>query len=196
MTPTDIRVVHQFVDVALQKLRDVDLMRLPYANMPLEMQDETGTSEDDWLPWKPVPSTVTDSDITELEAKTKLRYPDLYKEFLHYKHFYDLWPQQEINFFRHGIYEWKAKLLARYFDAWDPSKLIEQGLIYFADYSDWGIVCFDANSQNKEDHDCPVVMIDHELLHSEPVPKQVLYPSFAAMMYSLVADQQDSNVPD
>lgn len=190
MISKDISVIHQFVDTALETWRQADLMRLPRA-VPLEMRDETGVVHNDWIPWKPIPSTVTESDIKELEDKINLQYPDLYKEFLRYKHFYELWSVKEIEFFPHGIYEWKAELLNRYFESWDPTKLIDQGYIYFANYSDWGMVCFDTNNQNRKDHDCPIVMIDHESLYDEPVPLEILYPSFIDMIRNLVAEQED-----
>ncbi|UOQ55297.1 SMI1/KNR4 family protein [Hymenobacter cellulosivorans] len=190
MTSADINLVHQFVDTALEKWRQADLMHFPDADMPLEMRDEARVADEDWTPWKPIPSTVTNSDLQELEAQIHLPYPALYKEFLRYKHFYELWTEQEINFFRHGIHEWKEELIRHYFQSGVPAKLIGQGYIYFADYSDWGIVCFDTRHQNPEDQDCPIVMIDHELLLDDPVPMKTLYPSFAAMMRSLVAEQK------
>lgn len=196
MTPSGSSIVHQFVDTALKKWHQADLMHFPHTVMPREMQDETKVADDDWIPWKPIPSTVTASDIQELEVRTNLRYPALYKEFLQYKHFYELWPEQEINFFRHGIREWKEELFGRYFNSWDPAKLIGQGYIHFADYSDWGIVCFDTHHQNPQDHDCPVIMIDHELLFNAPVPIKTLYPSFAAMLRSLVAGPENPAHPD
>jgi hypothetical protein len=133
MTSVDIQLVHQFVDSALETWHQSGLMLSPNAAMPVEMRSEAGGGDGDWIPWKPIPSTVTKRDLQELESSIGLRYPDLYKEFLRYKHFYEFWSEQEINFFRHGIYEWKDNLLKRYFASWDPTKLIEQGYIYFAD---------------------------------------------------------------
>ncbi|GAB3827814.1 SMI1/KNR4 family protein [Hymenobacter jeollabukensis] len=190
MTPDDISIVHQFVDDALDSWHGAGVMNVPYPDMPTEMRDEAGVVHDsDAVSWKPIPSTAADSDIKELEDRINLRYPDLYKEFLQYKHFYDLWSQKEINFFSHGIYDWKEELFDRYFNSWDPAKLIGQGYIYFADYSDWGMVCFDTNNQNQEDGDCPIIMIDHDLLYDEPLPMETLYPSFADMMRSLREEQ-------
>lgn len=191
MTSVDIQLVHQFVDSALETWHQSGLMLMPDAAMPVEMRSEAGGGDGDWIPWKPIPSTVTERDLHELESSMGLRYPDLYKEFLRYKHFYDFWSEQEINFFSHGIYEWKDNLLKRYFASWDPTKLIEQGYIYFADYSDWGIICFDTTNQRPEDNDCPVIMIDHDLLYNEPLPLKTLYPSFEAMMRSLRTEQEN-----
>lgn len=191
MGSADIEVIHQFVDNSLDKLREIDMMRFPHSNMPLAMRDETQEAHNDWIPWKAIPSTVSDSEILELEQRINLHYPTLYVEFLKYKHFYELLPVKEITFFDHSIDEWKQKTLRYYFKAYLPAEIIEKGYIPFADYSDWGIVCFDTSMQSQSDYDCQIVMIDHELLFNKPVPKEVLYPSFAEMMRSLLEEQNN-----
>ena len=191
MTSKDISIVHQFVDENIEELKQNDLMRLPHPNMPLEMRDETKEAHSDWMPWRAIVSTVSDSEVTELESKINLRYPVLYIEFLRYKHFLELLPVAEITFFEHSVSAWKQVLLDHYYKSWLPEKLIKQGYLYFADYSDWGIVCFDTNEQTQEDGDCPIIMIDHEALYDNPVPKESLYPSFVVMMQSLLETQQN-----
>lgn len=195
MTTTDIENVHQFIDGNLKTILLNDMMRLP-GRIPLAMQDDTKTATDDWLPWKPIESTVSKNDIEELEQKIGLHYPKLYVEFLQYKHFCELWPVAEIDFFGHEIDNWRQTLLKRYHDSWLPEQLIGKGYIYFADYSDWGIVCFDTNEQRSDDYDCPIIMIDHELLFDNPVPKKTLYPSFAVMMKSLLEEQKNNTESD
>ena len=166
------------------------MMHLPHPNMAEEMRDYAHKADDDWLPWKPVLSTVTNEDIVELEQKIQLTYLKLYIDFLKYKHFYELWPVEEITFFEHGIYEWKKKLLDKYFLSWLPDKLIDKGYICFADYEDWGIVCFDTTRRTGQDGDCEIIMVDHELLYDDPTPKRVLYSSFAEMIHTLVGAQK------
>jgi hypothetical protein len=190
MTSADIENVHQFIDANLDSIRQNDMMKLP-GWIPLEMQDDTKAATNDWLPWKPIDSTVSTNDIKDLEQKFDLRYPALYVELLQYKHFCELWPVADITFFEHGIDTWNKTLINRYQKSWLPEKLIGQGYIYFADYSDWGIVCFDTSRQVQEDGDCPVVMIDHEALYDNPTPKEELYPSFAEMMSSLLEAQKN-----
>jgi hypothetical protein len=181
---TDKEIIHDFVDISLQILQKLNLMKLPHPNMPAEMIDTTRKTNNDWIPWKAVPSNVTDNDIAEIESKIGVKLPEVYIEFLKYKHFYMLGNPKEISFYRHCVRDWKKDLLERYFQSWEPTRIIREGYIPFADYSDWGIVCFDtkiaASTENYE-----IVMIDHELLYSEPVPKQKLYPSFMDMMREL-----------
>ncbi len=190
MTAADIKNLHQFIDDNLEIISQNDMMYLP-GQIPVAMQDDTKPVTDDWLPWKPIASTVSASDISELEQVISSRYPKLYVEFLQYKHFCELWPVAEITFFGHEIDSWKEELLSHYQKSWLPEKLIGQGLIYFANYSDWGIVCFNTNEQRSDDYDCPIIMIDHELLFDNPVPKKTLYSSFSEMMKSLLEEQKN-----
>ena len=166
------------------------MMKLP-GWIPREMQDETKAATDDWLPWKSIDSAVSIDDIKDLEQKINLRYPALYTEFLRYKHFCELWPVADITFFRHNLDNWKKTLLNHYQKSWLPEKLIGRGYIYFADYSDWGIVCFDTTQQNSSDLDCPVIIIDHELLFDNPIPQETLYSSFAEMIQRLLEEQKN-----
>ncbi|OON69725.1 SMI1/KNR4 family protein [Hymenobacter sp. CRA2] len=196
MTDADIDVVHQFVDNALDYLRQTPIMRGPQELIPLEMQEDAEEDEEGNVPWKAIPSTVTAADIEELESRLNLRYPALYKQFLGYQHFWELLPVDGITFFRHSIREWKKGLLDHYFGYPESASLVAKGYIPFADYFDWGVVYFDTNHQNQPDKDCPVVMLDHELFYDEPLPMKMLYPSFAAMMHSLVAQQGNPKPPE
>jgi SMI1-KNR4 cell-wall len=187
LTSADINAVHKFVDNGLDELRRIDLMRLPHPNMPLEMRDETIEADDDWMPWKAIESTVSDIDIKTLEEGIHLKVPDLYVEFLRYKHFYELPPVEQITFLRHGIKEWKEELFDYYFNYWTHTEIIDKGYIPFADFSDVGVVCFNTNKQNKEDNDCEIVMFDHDDIGGKP---NLLYSSFREMMHYFLGKQE------
>jgi hypothetical protein len=191
MTFDDITTVHEFVDANLARLRALDLLYTPDPRLPAEMHDAGRPAADDWLPWQPVPGAVSAADVAELEQHTGLRYPWLYLELLRYQHFAELLPVAEITFFPHLLRHWKAQLLERYNEHEQPHSLLSAGFLYFADYSDYGFVCFNTTHQHPDDFDCPVVLLDHEQLHAPPAAVvSVLYPSFAAMMHELRAAQQ------
>lgn len=196
MNSVDTNLVHRFVDNALHYLSGTPIMCGEPDWVPLDMQAAAEVDENGNVPWKAVPSTVTDADIVELEGWLQLRYPELYKVFLRYKHFCELLPVAEITFFRHHTGTWKKDLLDHYFKYPEPASLVERGYIQFADYSDWGMVYFDTNRQSQADNDCPVVMLDHELFYDEPLPMKMLYSSFAEMMRSLVAEQENPKRPE
>lgn len=164
-------IIYDFVDKALQILQELDMMKLPHHNMPEEMIDKTQKRSNDWIPWKAVASRVTDEDITELENSIGLKYPDLYVELLKYKHYYELDNPKQITFYRHCVRDWKQELLDIYFHSWKPDRIIREGYIPFANYSDWGIICFDTNITTDSNR-YPVIMIDHELLYDESVSKE------------------------
>ena len=80
-----------------------------------------------------------------------------------YKHFYQLsipdfavnlhthLPDENLDGFKEFLYEY------------EPESLIEKGLIYFADFQDYGLLCFDS-TEKRENNDYPIVYIDHEEL--------------------------------
>lgn len=178
--------IFEYVDKSLSSLKKADLMSRPHPNMPTEMIDNTVEQKSGWIPWNAVSSKVTDQDILELENQIELKYPSLYKDFLKYKHFYELENIAEITFFKHCIRDWKSNLTEYYFEYWEPEELIKKGFIPFADYNDWGIVCFDTNRMNN--NDCPIVMFDHETLYDEPVTFEKLYDSFELMTSELLKE--------
>lgn len=178
--------VYEFVDKSLTSLKEADLMFLPDSDMPKEMIDSSVNKKEDWIPWKGIKSIVNDKDILELENKIELKYPELYKDFLKYKHFYELENIEEISFYRHCIRDWKKDLLEVYFEYWEPEVIIKKGFIPFANYSDWGIVCFDTNRMNNSES--PIVMFDHETLYENPVPYQDLYENFELMVKELLKE--------
>lgn len=176
--------IFEYVDKSLISLKEINLMFIPHSNMPKEMIDNDVNQRNGWIPWKAVPSKVTDEDILELENQIELKYPKLYKDFLKYKHFYELENVDEITFLKHCVRDWKSNLVEYYFDYWEPEELIKKGFIPFAHYSDWGIVCFDTNRMINAD--CPIVMFDHETLYDEPVSFEELFDSFEIMAFELL----------
>ncbi|WP_299611358.1 SMI1/KNR4 family protein, partial [uncultured Aquimarina sp.] len=176
--------IYEYVDKSLSSLKNENWMFIPHSNMPPEMIDNDVKQKSDRIPWKAISSKVTDEDILELENQIGHKYPELYKDFLKYKHFYELENIAEIRFFKHCVRDWKTTLTEYYFNYWEPEELIKKGFIPFADYSDWGIVCFDTNRMNNKD--CPIVMFDHETLYDEPVSFEELYNDFKSMARELL----------
>lgn len=50
-------------------------------------------------PWKVVESTVTDTDIAEIEMRYAISLPDRYKDYLKYKHFYTIFFNPDIRLY-------------------------------------------------------------------------------------------------
>jgi hypothetical protein len=160
-------VVSEYVSAALDQLRRGNGMRLPLRDMPEEMRDRTIPDSKDWIGWKPVPSTVTEEQLDELEREIGLAFPPPYRRFLRTSHFYEL-TEVGVRFERHPVRSWRAELVHLYEEVWWPERIIGRGLIPFGSetFCDTGLVCFDTRSR-QADGDCPVVIWDHEWMDTD-----------------------------
>lgn len=156
--------IPEIVDTVLKEMAKKDFMMMMPGEIPQKMQDTTrSSSEDGWHPWKAIKSTVSSKDLEALEELAGAPLPESFKEFLQYKHFYELTgPHMEtVRFYRHPIYHWKKQFEDFYGYDWVKEDLLAHNYIPFADHNDWGFLCFDANEQ-VEGNEYPIVMIDHE----------------------------------
>jgi hypothetical protein len=154
-------LISRYVDTAVEQLRSWNGLRV--AVLPPEsMRDETSYRDaSGYYGWTPTPSTVTDSQLDVFEKRMGVAFPPLYREFLKYRHFYDL-TEAGVCFQTHLPGEWERELRLLIFSSWAPERLIEIGLIPFgSDTNDAGAVCFDTRAR-LPDGDCPVVVWDHD----------------------------------
>src|SRR5690242_6288096 len=135
-------LVTNYVDLAIAQLRRIDLMRWP-GKLPDLMRDSSITPSNDWVGWRPIPSTVTDADLDALERETGLAFPPLYRDLLQYRHFVDL-TEVGVPFERHLCHDWQETLRKAYFRSWPRERVLDAGLLPFGDASfmDAGPVCF------------------------------------------------------
>lgn len=143
-------------------MSQVEIHMMFPGDIPEEMLDPSIEPSNDSRGWKPIKSILTDDDLDKLEGKIGHPLPHSYREFLQYKHFYSLiisdravnfpdhLPDKEVNF-----------LLGHVFNYMIPEKIIGKGYIYFADFEDYGLLCFDTN-EKRENNEYPIVYIDHE----------------------------------
>ena len=164
MQNSDIKLIHKFVDEGLINLKENDLMWTP-GNVPFEMRDPLYSKKEDWIHWKPIQSTVTDQEITQLEVLANCEFPLSFVAFLKYKHFYDLdLPNGElVTFYKHPIDKWIDEFIQMCSYDWVQQDLIKHKFIPFANHFDYGFLCFDARNACK-DNEYPILMIDHELV--------------------------------
>ena len=120
----------------------------------------TGEVQDDWQYWRAINSTVTDEDIEETERLLGVRISKQYQELLRHKHFIEL-HIGEASIFRHPVDTWKSDIAKAVFGGYPKELLIEKGYLPFADYSDWGLLCFRVTEQNA-DGEYSVYRWDHE----------------------------------
>jgi len=160
-----LSIAQQFVMAALDNLRRNGRMKVP-GTIPQEMVDLNGDSEGGWKTWQPVPSTVLDAELDELESAFGIRYPELYRDFLKTQHFFDL-TEDAVRFEKHLPGMWRSRLESLYRSSWYPERIIEIGLIPFGAecLMDAGPVCFDTRAM--VEGDCPIVFWDHELVETD-----------------------------
>jgi len=145
------------VDKHLAKVVEVELNRI-VGKVESEMSDPGNDPKAEWQTWLPIKSTVTDGDIVEIETQLGHKLPPDYVAFLAHKHFYELYIN-EASFCRHPIRTWKKHLADMSFDGYPREYLIDRGWIPFADWSDWGHLCFDTTASTV---DYPIGLWDHE----------------------------------
>lgn len=157
------QTIKNIVDNYLDKLVEDELNALPIHIEPEMTGPSMDEEEDDeeWQTWLPIDSKVTDEEIEELESRVGYKFPDDYKSFLKHKHFYEL-QISEASFCEHPVNTWRASLSEMIFDGYPREFLIDKGYIPFANWGDWGLLCFDTN-RNKDDHNYPIVLWDHEV---------------------------------
>jgi hypothetical protein len=152
--------IFNIIDKNLRVWIDKGLNSAPIKIEPEMANPNEPMDNEGWQKWYPIESTITDSELEGLEAQLTFKLPVSYKAFLKYKHFYDLYIY-EAHFSGQEIRNWRRHLLDMAFDGYPQEFLIDKGYIPFADWSDWGLLCFDTNKPT-EGNEYPIVLWDHE----------------------------------
>jgi hypothetical protein len=151
------KTIAQMIDESLAEWESKKLNCQP-GEIPEAML--TGEVQDDWKYWRAVASTVSDQDIDDLEGLLGVRLSSQYKDLLRYKHFIEL-QIGEVSVFTHPVNTWKSSITDEVFNGWPKEFLIEKGYLPFANYSDWGLLCFRVTEPDA-DGEHPVYRWDHE----------------------------------
>jgi hypothetical protein len=174
--------IKEIVDRYLEKWASLGINQLPgeiEAEMLAPGQDPTK----EWKKWVAIPSRVTDEELADFEVQIGHPLPADHKIFLRYKHFYDL-QISEATFAAHPVNRWRYFLSEMIFDGYPREYLIDKGLLPFAGWSDWGLLCFDTN-RNDGHANYPVVLWDHE----QPYKYADFAPDFCQLLIQL--DEED-----
>lgn len=187
--PPDVHI-EALIDQQLTERQLAGWLKRPDPTMPPAMRDPAGEPDADWLPWQPIPSTVTSDDLLDLEAIVGAPLPQSYRRLLGHVHFYELFFPNDLQLFPHLPGEWKRLTIEHYTRSWQqrPYELLQQGLVYFANWNDWGLLCFDT-TRRRQHHEYPIVLLDHEDLNR----RADLAPNLPTLL--IVADA-DARFPD
>ncbi len=154
--------INRVIDKYFNFMKELDGFHYIPEFIPKSMQDNTPPSRfEDTLRWKVISSTVTDKQIQEYEIQIGLKLPNSYKYFLKYKNFIEMvLGEYPIVFFKNLPTDWLTMILEQQHPY--NEHLTGRGLIPFASYSDYGVVCFDTKDSVGEDLEYPIVWLDHD----------------------------------
>lgn len=199
----DIAYIKQHQDTLFAALHPIAFMNVE-ENVPPIMR-KGDVEESGWVGWNPVPSTIGETEIAELEHNIGAAFPPLYRAWLMTSHYVSLSLTNERAYGTYGgdcrfvdmpAYSTEDKLepLKDLIEAWKP--LVSAGYLPFAECEDGqGPVCFDMQ-RRQPDGDCPVVWFLHDHLHEigeeessvrasvQPFEKE-LFSSFREMVREL-----------
>jgi hypothetical protein len=178
--------MEEIIDKYFEEYINVGLNILP-TDVDQEMADSYQDKNEEWRRWFPIRSKVRDEEISDYENYIGYKFPYSFKRFLKHKHFYEL-EISECSFCAHSINSWRGSLTALIFEGYPREFLIDKGKIPFANWSDWGLLCFDTSIVNP-DNEYPIVLWDHEK-SDEFEPK---YENFESMMYQLDKENENYN---
>lgn len=170
--------MEELIDKHLDRLVSIELNKL-HIPIQKEMEDPNQKKDDEWKTWLPIKSTVSNLDIADFESTIGFKLPESFKTFLKHKHFYEL-QIGECTFCEHPVNTWRASLSQMIFDGYPRDFLIDKGRIPFANWSDWGLLCFDTTLKSV-DNNYPIVLWDHE--RSDDF--EIVYKDFQSMLIEL-----------
>jgi hypothetical protein len=154
----------KIVDRTLEEMKQEEIRMMMPGDIPAEMLDSTIPPSDDWKGWKPINSIITDDDIDQFENDIGHKLPLSYRAYLQYKHFYWLrLPDIAVNLRANLPDKSLSDLRYLVFDTHEPELILGKNYIYFADFHDYGLLCFDAN-EPATDNEYKIVYMDHENL--------------------------------
>lgn len=156
--------LEKIIDETLERMgkEEVYAMAAPSSHIPLEMLNTSIEGEDDWKVWKPIPTNLKIEDFKVLEKAIGFKLPESYKHFLSYKYFYELRLINHSIQFPTNLPDQRIESLKEFIiETTEGEKLLKKGYIYFANFNDYGFLCFNTN-QTVKDNEYEIVFFDHE----------------------------------
>ncbi|MBB6613171.1 SMI1/KNR4 family protein [Pontibacter sp. Tf4] len=182
--------IKKFVDISLENLGGPEDYGtyVDEANLVNGLLiDNKRPKKDNLIPWKPSDSLITDKEIQELETELKYPLPNSFKQYLKYKNFYELGTISNVGMFTPLLpNEWKRIMLENVFDGWPREELYDKGMIPFANYSDYGLLCFNTNAKD-ENEEYEIVKWDHEVEDEYEIFAQ----NFGDLMKAIVQNYEE-----
>jgi len=106
--------------------------------------------------WKPVENSISEEDINDLEKQLNITIPVSYKNYLKYKHYYEIFWDTNVFLYAKPKNGWKQILID---NNQNTEKIIlEKGYFAIGRYSDYGEIALKLG--NNETEELEIVMFD------------------------------------
>lgn len=173
-------------------VRFVDEILLPRRNLavgvPSSLRPDPD-NQDEWSDWVAIDSTVTVSDLLDLQSKFQISLPSLYLDYFRYKQIYDgdqgiirlpdMKPPDALADLR--------KLISFCREHFAGTKR-ERYVAFADDGNDGGPLCFNLDEPTSDD-DFAVYFVDHELLGDASYAGERWYDGFASVLLAIEQDR-------
>ena len=135
---------------------------LNYTQEDVDYKMSVNSKEEDegYYSWVPIDSNVTDQEINVLETQLGFKLPKSFTNFIQFKFFYHL-RIAECTFTPNTPENWNNNILEIVFDGYPREFLFDEGRVPFANWCDWGLLCFDTTKECLN-NEYPIVIWDHE----------------------------------
>lgn len=161
-------IVKQVIDKYFDFMEEIRGNQYIAEEVPEIMTDHRYLSaNNETVYWKPLPSTVSDTQLYLLEEFLGHRLPPSYKAFLQYLYFVELpLGLPRISFFKSIPGDWLDSMKEGIIGY--PADLMDRGYLPIADYNDYGVVCFDSHSSEMPSIEYAIVWLDHADNYTQP----------------------------
>ena len=115
-----------------------------------------GTAKD--MFWKPVENNISEEEINNLEKQLNIIFPVPYKEYLKYKHYYEVFWDLNVVLYAKPQNAWKQILINKNQNT--KEIILDKGYFAIGKYSDYGEIALKLGSE--ETDELEIVMFDYE----------------------------------
>lgn len=162
----EFQIIKQVLDKYFDFMNEIDGCQSLIEFIPEVMVNENKEHDDEYAYWIPIPSTVSEKEIADLEYLFQHSIPKSFAFFLCQKHFVELQlGGHGVNFFSNLPGELTSKfeeIIGQLY--WT---VLKRNYLPFAHFGDFGVLCFDASIPTTN-NDYPIIILDHDDGYTTP----------------------------
>jgi hypothetical protein len=144
--------IHRAIDIIYEDmaLRPQSLISLSEF-VPVDMKDTSidNPYNSDYSPWKMIPSRITDEYIVDVEYRLNIKLPEVYKWFIQYKYFIDLYTHNNALHFSRITDENKLEdIVTDNLNDYFRQSFIDKGYLVIASFYDYGYLVLNTDTED------------------------------------------------